>query len=130
MNRSQASCTPIDSESTRLRLASIGCTKENNVYPRKAGQKSSLISYDWMGINQMGRGHALGSVQPLQLCIMDMRQVKPHERPIDYTQDANLMNNEILIDSITFYVAAQHAYNEPQWMILAEALYQSTQPHD
>jgi hypothetical protein len=54
---------------------------------------------------------------------MDMRQAKPHEQPIDYTQDANLMNNEILIDSITFYVATQHAYNEPQWMILAEALF-------
>ena len=76
-----------------------------------------------MGRNQMGRGHALGSVQSLQPCIMDMRQAKPHERPIDYTQDANLMNNEILIDSITFYVATQHAYNEPQRMILAEALF-------
>ncbi len=54
---------------------------------------------------------------------MDTRQVKPHERPIDYTQDANLMNNEILIDSITFHVATQHAYNEPQWMILAETLF-------
>ena len=54
---------------------------------------------------------------------MDMRQVKPHEWPIDYTQDANLMNNEILINSITFYVATQHAYNEPQRRILAEALF-------